>query len=248
MCGGEDIVGPGGTWTAALAERPGLSPRALLKSQGILPGAGPRLSVPHPTAPPFGAIGLLNLFRNGSLVLVGSGFCLEPDVFVTAEHNLSSVAYDAAGIWMAYDWQANAGVLPQSIAAFATHAHRDLAVLILRNPQPATLAIGNPVAAGAPVQLAGYGYATQAGKARFTFGTGPVTSTDGQSLAYIVSTREGDSGAPVTAPQQGGQRVVGLHREGQPAGGHGNAGLVFTPQLVADLHVMIDWARQQVRN
>lgn len=244
----KDVLGEnGGSWTAERAAAPDHFVQAPFGPQEILPTAGPRTNVATPGAAPFSAIGLVNLFRGGNLVLVGTGFCCEPDILVTAKHVLTTAGYDAAGVWMGYDARTNASVTPQAIAAYATHATLDLAVFVLASNQPAHLPIGGTVAADDQVQIAGYGYAYNDGKPRFTFGQGKVAAAVGSTFSYVISTREGDSGAPVTAANAVGQKVVGLHTGGQSAGGDGNTGLVFSPAVTADLRVMIDWARTQVR-
>lgn len=241
------IVGGGGPWTGGPSRSPGRRRPRRAGIRSILPGAEDRVDVHSPTNAPWRGVALLNMFRAGSLVLVGTGFLSEPDVVVTARHNLTSVAYDSAGAWVGYDARANPGVVPSTIAAYATHRDLDLAVLILATGHPTAFRLGGDLPPdGSGLELAGYSMPYADGTARMSRASGPVRGEAGGSITYAISTREGDSGAPVFTTVGGVPRAVAVHTEAASLPHLGNGGVRLTPQVVADLAVMVNWARAQI--
>ena len=244
----EKVIGDGGPWKLG---DPG-APSHTLSIQGpefkiILPDVPNRLDVPAPTQTPWSGVGLLNFFKQGNLVLVGSGFLCQPDVLVTAKHNLTAKQYDAAGVWMGFDAKHNPHIQPVTIKAYAVHKDLDLAIFILASPQFGAFELGGQLpAAHAGVALAGYALPYPNGAVRFSYGIGPVKAADTSRLAYAINTREGDSGAPVFTVVNGIPHAVGVHTEAATILQLGNSGVHLSPPVVQDLFKMIAWARGQI--
>ncbi|RSV32163.1 trypsin-like peptidase domain-containing protein [Sphingomonas sp. ABOLH] len=246
MAADDSVVQDGGAWTTPDASVPGRR-RGRVGTRSILPGAPERATVPDPADTPWRGVALLNFFRGGSLVLVGTGFLCEPDVILTARHNLTSVPYDAGGVWLGYDARTNGAVQPTGIKAFAYHRELDIGVLVLWKAMPGVFTIGGALPpAHAGVTLAGYSMPYSDGAARCSFGVGAVRAEAGTSLGYAVSTREGDSGAPVFTVEGGAPRAVAVHAEAAKGDPSANTGVRLTAQVVADVATLIEWARAHV--
>lgn len=242
MALGDSVVKDAGAWITPGAAVPGR--RRRVGTRSILPGAPERTTVPNPADSPWEGVALLNFFRGGSLILVGTGFLCEPDVILTARHNLTSVTYDTGGVWLGYDARMNSAVQPTGIKAFAYHRDLDIAVLVLRRAMPGVFTIGGALPpAHAGVTLAGYSMPYPDGGVRCSFGVGALRAEAGTSLGYAVSTREGDSGAPVFTFEGGAPRAVAVHAEAAKADPGGNTGVRLTAQVVADVATLIEWAR-----
>ncbi|MEH3036192.1 MAG: serine protease [Sphingomonas adhaesiva] len=246
---GESVIGSGGGWrldTPASPAKP-LPAQARVAAKGILPGAPGRVTVPDPAESPWRGIGLLNLFSGGNLVRIGTGFLCQPDVLLTARHNLLPANYDAAGIWLGYDRILNPDVQPRLIRAWATHSTLDLAVLILSSASPGTFRLGGAVPGDdAVVTLAGYAMPYPDNGARCTYSDGKVVASSATRLSYVISTREGDSGGPVFVESGSTPRAICVHTTSAAAGDPGNSGQPLTPQVVSDIETMIEWARAQI--
>ena len=242
------VVGAGGRWTYAPPDLPGASVAGgETDFKIILPNVPNRVDVPAPSQIPWGGVGLLNFFQHGNLVLVGSGFLCQPDVLVTAGHNLTAKQYDSAGVWMAFDALHNPHVQPVTIRAFATHKDLDLAVFILGSKQFGAFELGGQLpAAFAGVTLAGYALPYPNGAVRYSYAIGPIKGADQTRLSYAINTREGDSGAPVFVVINGVPQAVGVHTEAAANPQLGNSGVHLSPPVVQDLFKMIAWARTQV--
>ena len=244
----EAVIGEGGRWTHAQAELPG----AQAEHDGahfeiILPNVPNRVDVPAPSQAPWSGVGLLNFFQAGNLTLVGTGFLCQPDVLVTARHNLTAKQYDAAGVWMATDALHNPHVQPITIKAYATHKDLDLAIFILASPQFGAFELGGQLPpAFAGVTLAGYALPYPNGAVRFSYAIGPVKAADPTHLSYAINTREGDSGAPVFVVVNGIPQAVGVHTEAAANPQLGNSGVHLSPPVVQDVFKMIAWARTQI--
>lgn len=243
------VVGGGGVWANAPLDAP-WHPEAESGADFkiILPGGTQRADVLAPAQSPWNAIGLLNLSHHGQSVVVGTGFLCEPDVLITAKHNLVSTPFDAAGVWMAYDAQRNGTVPAVSIIAWAVHRTLDLGILILGAPQAAGgFALGGTsLAPHTTVTLAGYAMPYANGSARYSYAQGVVTAVDVTQLSYLINTREGDSGAPVFVVANGIPMAVGVHTEAAIAPTLGNTGVLITPAVASDFSILIAWARTQV--
>ena len=198
------------------------------------------------TVAPWHATGLLNLSMHGQPVIIGSGFMCAPDVFLTARHNLTSKTFDAGGVWIAYDAQKHP-TPQQTILARAWHSKFDLGVLILGTPQKYVLPLG--VQATDEVELAGYGYPYVNGTLALSEGAGLVNGSDGPYLAYGINTQLGDSGAPVIAHLPGNAvSVVAVHTTAAGSIPGSNFGTLLTPQAIADLTQIIQFARDQIQH
>jgi V8-like Glu-specific endopeptidase len=242
------VVKNGGVWSQGNLNRPfPLAARTVAPDfEIILPDVPNRIDVPAPTRSPWQGVALLNFFKQNNLVGVGSGFLCQGDVIVTAKHNLTGARYDAAGIWMAFDAQTNPHVAPLVPRAFATHRSLDLAIFILPSPQPGSFQLGGVLPpANSEVTLAGYALPYADGTVRFSYATGSLVQAVGAgALAYMISTREGDSGAPVFVVSQGTPHAVGVHAEA--ALQKGNSGIHLNGAVVQDISKMIAWARSQI--
>lgn len=238
-------MGIGGAWSARPAPRvSGPKRRAAGPSAStILPGAPERVTVAHPDAAPWHGTALLNLFSGQALVRVGTGFLCEPDVLLTARHNLLPVNYDSAGVWLGFDARLNPGVAPVAVRSYATHKSLDLAVLILAGSSPGTFDLGR--SPPGKVTLGGYALPYPDQGARLSYAEGDVTDATTDRLSYLISTREGDSGAPVFVTSQGTPSAVAVHTSGAAPGAPGNSGQRLTEAVIADIRLMIAWAREQ---
>lgn len=246
----EDLVEAGGVWTNGdpepMARFP--VPKGSAEFKIILPDASNRVGVPAPQQTPWRGIGLLNFFKNRNLVGVGSGFLCQPDVLVTAKHNLTAAVYDAAGVWLGFDGLTNPHTQPLKPMAFATHRQLDLAIFVLPGAHQGAFELGGPLPpTHAGVTIAGYSMPYENGAARFSFGIGPLVTPSGPNqLAYKINTREGDSGAPVFVVPGGVPQALGVHTEADALGLASNSGLHLTPAVVTDISRMIAWARGQI--
>lgn len=245
----EAIIADGGAWKFG---DPGAPSHFRPESKGpefksLLPNVPKRMDVPAPSQVPWGGVGLLNLFMNNNLVLVGTGFLCQPDVLVTAKHNLTAKTYDAAGVWMGFDAKLNPHVSAIGIKAYAVHKDLDIAIFILGTQQVGAFELGGvlpPPYAG--VTLAGYAIPYSNGAVRYSYAIGPVTSADSTRIAYAINTREGDSGAPVFVVNNGIPTVIGIHTEAQSNLNIGNSGVYLSPLVVQDIFKLIAWARAQI--
>jgi V8-like Glu-specific endopeptidase len=210
-----------------------------------IPGAMTRKSVNAINAEPWNAIGLLNLAMHGQVVLAGSGFMCAPDVFLTARHNLTTKAYDAAGVWIAYDHKRNQSA-PIAIRARAWHSTLDLAVLILAVSQSSTIPLGSSTSL--TVSIGGYGIPYMDGTMWLSTAEGVVKGENGVHVGYAVNTQEGDSGAPVLARLPGGAfRALAVHTTGQGSLPDSNFGSLLTPQAIAGIGQLVAFARNQIK-
>lgn len=245
----DPVVGTGGAWRIAAASAPGRPPvrQPGPSIRGILPGAAERVTVAAPATAPWRGVALINLFVDKTVVRIGTGFLCEADVLLTARHNLLPATYDSAGVWLGYDRSTNPGVQPALIRAWATHSSLDLAVLILSTSAQGVFELGGPLAQIATtVALGGYGMPYPDNGGRLSQSEGPVAGVSQAKLSYVISTREGDSGAPVLAADGQRLRAVGVHTSSANAGEAGNSGQPLTPAVIQDIRTMTAWARAQI--
>jgi V8-like Glu-specific endopeptidase len=242
------IIAEGGRWTHRIPEAPAhRAPTEHYVFKKLLPGVGDRVTVPDPANLPWRGIALLNLFNNGSLVQVGTGFLCAPDVLLTARHNLANGhAYDALGIWFGMDARNNPAPSPVPVRAYALHRDLDLAILILATAQTGTFKLGAPAGPGpATLTIAGYALPYSDGGVRLSYASGAVNTVTAGTMAYAISTREGDSGAPVFISTGAGAQAVAVHSGSAPDPIPANTGVRLTPAALNDLAQMIAWARTQ---
>jgi V8-like Glu-specific endopeptidase len=208
----------------------------------LITGARLRATVGDTGVSPWNAIGLLNLTMQGQAVLVGSGFMCAPDVFLTARHNLTTKAFDAAGVWIAYDEVKNR-TAQRAIKARELHPTLDLAVLILATNQPATIALGSndrPT----NVSIGGYGFPYADGTMQMSAAGGLVTGTNAPYIGYGVNTEEGDSGAPVLIEEQSGRlKALAVHTTSEGGLLNSNFGILLTPEVIENIYQLIQRAR-----
>lgn len=245
----EAIIGGGGIYSGCKPGEPSLVPDSYATPpqspfKSILPGAGPRTRIQEPLDLPWRNVGLLNFFNSGRVVTVGTGFLSEPDVLLTARHNLTARPYDAVGLWFGYDAKLNPNTPAVGIRAFAFHRDLDLALFILETPQQSAFILASP-ALPATLTLAGYAMPYPDGTVRFTSGNGPLNSVRDSLITYGINTREGDSGAPVIRSLDGTSVAVGLHIESADSVLLGNQGLAFSQDVMDDIAQLAEWARQQ---
>jgi V8-like Glu-specific endopeptidase len=242
------LIEAGGVWKHGVPGYPGHKLKdSDFEIKSVLPGISDRDDVPAPGQLPWRGVGLLNFFMQGNLVLVGSGFLCQPDVLITAKHNLTAKLYDAAGVWMGFDAERNSEVAPVGIRAFAVHVELDLAIFILDGPQAGAFDLGGEVnPANSEVTLAGFAFPYGNGSARYSYASGPAEVVDNSRLSYAINTRDGDSGAPVFQVVDGVAHVVGVHTNAAILPLHGNSGILISPLVVQDVLWMIAWARQQL--
>lgn len=244
----EAIIGGGGRWPHRTVDMPAHRPPVehhIFKK--LLPGVADRLSVANPATVPWRGIALLNLFNNGNLVQVGTGFLCQPDVLLTARHNIrSGRPYDALGIWFGIDARNNPAVPTVAVRAYALHRDLDLAVLILSASQPGTFPLAPPPVPGAAqLTIAGYALPYPDGSVRLSYASGNFTAAAADKLTYAINTGEGDSGAPVFVSAGGVVQAVAVHSGSAPDPIPANTGVGLAPPALNDLAQMIAWARTQ---
>jgi hypothetical protein len=225
---------------------PQVSDDVLQHYKVILPGLPPRLDVPAPSQSPWSGVVLLNFRQRGVKVTVGTGFFCQPDVILTAGHNLDR-AYDALYAYPAFDARTNPHVGSYAIVGWARHPVLDLAVFLTSEASGDVFALGGglpPPHAG--VTLSGYSFPYAGGDARYSYGVGAVVAAGSDTLSYMINTRGGDSGAPVFTVLQGGPVAFGVHTEAAALPGLGNGGVLMSPAVVAQVHRMVAHARGQV--
>lgn len=210
----------------------------------LLSGAVPRVPVPDSRVAPWRTVGLLNFYHRGILVTAGTGFMCAPDIMLTARHNLTGKTFDAAGVWMAYDKQKNP-VGPIGIVGREVHPDLDLAVLVLAASQPSFISLASPsVPATAQVSIYGYGFPDLDNTPRLSMATGPVNGSDNASLAYLLNTQEGDSGAPIVARGGAGTvSAVAVHTTSKGTTANSNFGTLLTPEVISTIGQLVARAR-----
>lgn len=242
-------VGKAYAWKGdGMAAQPRSKPAAAVTPESqlfsvVLQNGPNRADVPAPLQSPWQGIGTINLFDQGNVSLVATGFLCAPDVIVTAKHVLTTTAYDSGNIWLGFDAVHNPGAPKLSISAYAEHNSLDLAVLILSTQQQGAFALGGPTPPPhAGVTLAGYAFPYKDGHTRFSFGNGPITQASRTQISYLIDTEEGDSGAPVFGVFNGQPTAIAIHTEAA-TGAQGNSGVWLTQGVIADIHALIAIAR-----
>lgn len=242
------IIAEGGRWTHRIPVAPARRvPGELHIFKKLLPGVAERVTVPDPANLPWRGIALLNLFSNGNLIQVGTGFLCAPDVLLTARHNLANGhTYDALGIWFGMDARNNPAPSPVPVRAYALHRDLDLAILVLAAAQTGVFRLGSPPGPGpATLTIAGYALPYADGGVRLSYASGTVNTVSAGTMSYAINTREGDSGAPVFLSAGGVAQAVAVHSGSAPDPIPANTGVRLTPAALNDLAQMIAWARTQ---
>lgn len=212
----------------------------------VLPGAAQRVDVDDASQAPWNGIALINMFRAGNRVLVGTGFLCASDVLLTARHNLTSTDYDSAGVWLGYDASSNPKVSTQVIRAYATHRDLDLAVLILDAPHPGVFTLRDAAAEQDQVSVAGYGLPYGDGRPRLSQASGALGKIEATTVRYQVSTREGDSGGPVFVVDRHVATAMAVHSAAPLGGLAGNVGVRLSATTIRDINILIAHARTRI--
>lgn len=242
---GENICVRGGALERGVLPAPSVD-EYRFKPRILLPG-GTRVAVQSPSTAPWNTVALINVFFRGGRKAVGTGFLVAPDVLFTAKHTFTeSKPFDLVGVWVAFDAERNVAA-PVPVLAWEPHATLDLAVLILGAPQPEFLSLGR--ATTPRVCVVGYSIPYEDGTPHLTFGSGDITSAAGAKvLTYYISTRAGDSGAPVMHQLPSGKWVaVGVHLDAATDAAKGNGGLRFDDSSADELAALERTARNYLQ-
>lgn len=181
----------------------------------------------NPNIHPWHSIGIL-LVSNGTATNSGSGFMIEPDIFLTAKHNFTKVkGYNTAAIWLGYD--KNNPSKRYSIYPPKFHNTLDLAIVLLDDcsAQPFNFYTSDLPLLGC---VCGYG------KGKLTLSEGMLLAAKDSMVRYSINTEEGDSGAPVLIKHSDNNySVIALHTNAAPPSVNENEGVLFKSELIDEI-------------
>lgn len=184
----------------------------------IVPSKVPadRPTVTNPAAAPHAAVALLNFLRKttGKPQYLGSatGFYVEPDLVVTAAHNLYYSAADIIAVYPAWDDRLNQSQVVSALR-WAKSDARDVGLILM--PRRAGPTISLDGGASAQARLVGYAFPYPDRTDRMSEGTGPC-HLDGFALKYALNAQQADSGGPVLGANDS---AMAIHRERLPGPG-----------------------------
>lgn len=202
-----------------------------------------RATVADPTAFPFGAVALLDFYRDTrprpTYLGHATGFFLKPDLVVTAAHNLIYSGAEMVAIFPGWDSRRNRSAMIPALR-WSQSTARDISVLLTQANAPMTIPLQGALSHNA--ELVGYAFNYPDGSRRMSRGFGSCRPNGPRACAYAILAQQGDSGGPVFASGEG---AMAMHRALEPA--EGGTMLGIGESLDADLVALIGELEAQAR-
>ena len=173
-----------------------------------IPDARP--TVPNPAGFPFGAVALLDFYRDEQPkpAYLGSatGFFIRHDLLITAAHNIYYSGADMIATFPGWDTKLNQSAMIAAVRWVQSTA-RDVSIILTRPGAPVTVTLGPPMSPSA--MLVGYASNYQDGTKRMSSGSGQC-QVKGQQCTYGIAAQQGDSGGPIFSS---GNTAMALHTQ-----------------------------------
>lgn len=212
--------------------------------KSIIPTAAPRLAAKDFASMPFAAVGILQWWLGDTVHRFGTVFAIAPDMLLTARH-VARPGFKPSkfGLFIGYDAVRNPNAPRVRALKSAAHNYLDLAVIKvdakLKHFDLPKVDDDLPE----QLELAGYGFPHQSGKAQMTAADGPRLAPVDPMVCYKISTLGGDSGAPVYGASGEQRTVHAVHCHAEDFPGSGNYGTVLSKEVVEKLGGLIDATR-----